>query len=360
MAKPNIARETVDEGIVRLAGYKRQAAEYVLGGEPLGSFIRRVYEAQESDDVRDSLLPRVAAISDEIRKVANQFKGQGTGYLMARLGDDNFKRFGELMSENYRFLANGHTARYIAQLIDRMESGGRKFDDMVDLGCGPATMSRTMERPMTCVDVSEYMLELARKACESEGIDNRYVKALMQDISLKPETFDLATTSYSLHYQAQGRKKVGNRKGKTEKDFREIDDSIGEANRILRPEGIWIISLPSGVQPRSMRELSDELDYYGFDVRFADFVKSSRAIDVHDNEMAPRFRGSYIVIAQKTREAPQEYPTLRKLIYMSKDVGFAFGGTRTKRKGTRDIPPKEVVIGFDPDPALAVRGIVRK
>src|SRR3989344_3677674 len=125
MARPNISYETIDEGIVKLAGYKRDAAEYVLGGGALNSFMRRVYEAENLDDVRDGVgLPKVRVISEEVKQIANQFKGQGTGYLMAHMNSDSFKRFGELMSENYPYLANGHTARYIAQLIDRLESVG--------------------------------------------------------------------------------------------------------------------------------------------------------------------------------------------------------------------------------------------
>ena len=164
----------------------------------------------------------------------------------------------------------------------------------------------------------------------------------MQNTGLEAGKFDLGVTSYSMHYQAQGRKKVGNGGRKTEKEYREIDGSIKEANRILRPEGLWVISLPSGIQPRSIPELSDELDYFGFDVRFADFVEPTRAIDVNSNEMVPRFKGSYVIVGQKREEAPQEYPPLRNLLYMSKDIGFAFGGTRTRRDKKREIPPKEV------------------
>ena len=353
--KRDIHYETLDEGIIRLRDYKQKAADLVFfHGEPLDKFLRRVYEAEKLEHVKGVAGPKLESVGQEICKTAAKLYGQGTDNLKAVIGSEGFRRFGDLMSENFQYLANGHTARYISDVVNSLEKKGRKIERIVDLGCGPGTLSRTMEKPVTCVDFSDYMLELAKKASKKLGIRNKYVKRLIQDTRLPSGSFDMAVASYVFHYQAQGSKRVEVRKKgkhiKVLKEYREIDDAIKESNRILRRGGIFVISLPPGIKDPSLKELTADLGYYGFDTKFADLCRPTRAQDVGGREVDPRFRGSYIVVARKARKAPEEYPPLKKIIHNTRDFVFALGGDRRRKGKVTRLSPKEKVIEFDPIP----------
>jgi SAM-dependent methyltransferase len=75
---------------------------------------------------------------------------------------------------------------------------------VLDLGCGLGYFAREARargaRQVIGVDLSERMLEEARRRTDDAGID--YVRASLEEFATEPGSFDLVVSSLALHYIA--------------------------------------------------------------------------------------------------------------------------------------------------------------
>jgi len=79
-------------------------------------------------------------------------------------------------------------------------AGNVKSKKVLDLGCGTGKHAKEYLKKgaiLTGVDVSEKMIELAKKSCKNQG---EFLLADFEKIKFEKESFDLINASFSLHY----------------------------------------------------------------------------------------------------------------------------------------------------------------
>jgi len=354
-SKSKINYETIDEGKIKIRDYKQAASDMIFeSGEKLSDILKQAFEAGKIDQCKSLLFPKTSSASQELCKYFSNLWYQGADKLKSALDSPAGRRKAEIMSEDIEYVSSGYASKYIGQVIESLDNKGYKAKRIVDIGCGPGTLSRIMHRPMACVDFSKNMIGLAKAACKKLGIRNEYVAAYMQKTGLPSGRFDVAVNSYVMHYQAQGLKDIKERKNgkivKVDKEYREIDDALHEANRILRKGGTYIISLPPARNNRRLDGLVEELDYYGFDTKFSGFVKPSKAVDIYGRELTPRFRGYYLILAQKARKAPSAYPSLKRVLQPVQDFVLAFGLPKKRKAHKKRLYLKEQIAEYEIEP----------
>jgi ubiquinone/menaquinone biosynthesis C-methylase UbiE len=169
----------------------------------------------------------------------------------------------------------------------------------LDLGSGPASLGRVLQRPVVNLDLDLGMLIGGRFAMENINVDSNYVNAFMQQIPFASKSFDLANASYSLMYSAQGRKN-GDWK-------REIENALLEINRILKPNGYLLVTLPDkATKSDDLNSFTNAISQYGYEVKLCDFVK---ILDKNENGKTVRRRRVHLIGALKTEES-SGYKTL--------------------------------------------------
>ena len=119
--------------------------------------------------------------------------------------------------------------RYITQTLGFLKASifFRSTDKILDVGCGTGEFERLIlsehpEQQMIGIDISENMLELARKKC-SPYPKVTFLKAGAAALPFPDFSFDLVLSANALHY------------------FDEPDASLAEMRRVLIPGGSVVI-----------------------------------------------------------------------------------------------------------------------
>jgi SAM-dependent methyltransferase len=86
----------------------------------------------------------------------------------------------------------------VRRYVDRLESTLAPGSAVLDLGCGPGVPAARLARRhrLTCVDVSEAQLELARAAVP----EATFLRADMTEVELAPESFDAVVALFSIQH----------------------------------------------------------------------------------------------------------------------------------------------------------------
>lgn len=154
---------------------------------------------------------------------------------------------------------------------------------------------------MTAIDLSAEMLNLARKEVHrinrktGARITLRTIVKPIQACGLPDQSTDLAVAAYVLQYARQSRHPMNTGE-------REIEHIILETNRILTPQGFWIVALPYNISRAMIERFQRVVGQYGFDVLpTSGFYRPALAQDADGHTHAPTssFRGVWIIVAQK-------------------------------------------------------------
>lgn len=160
--------------------------------------------------------------------------------------------------------------------------------DVLDLGCGDGALSRAClergARSTTAIDVSELMLEAARRSTQDDRVI--FVTSTIEDYGFPPHSFGIVVSSLALHY------------------VESFPDLASNVARCLRPGGWFVFSIEHPVvtagQPRGSWCLDDNgdiqhwsLDHYGDEgqrdqdwiVSGAPVVKFHRTVSTHINAL---------------------------------------------------------------------------
>jgi len=154
----------------------------------------------------------------------------------------------------------GNAATLTAQIIRRL-AGNIRGEEMLDIACGPFSLSRRMQIPMTGLDLNPYMLEagkiLERERKIPEG--NTGIEGLAHNLPFEPSRFRFANCSLALHMSTLNEL---NDSGMPEREV-----IFREANRVLPTGGFYVFTLPYSVIHRSdVPTFSQGLQQLGFDV----------------------------------------------------------------------------------------------
>lgn len=111
---------------------------------------------------------------------------------------------------------------------------GYNFQNLLDIGCGTGyllqMLSKEHEAQYTGLDLSEKMIEQAK----SKNIRNaQFVEGRSDALPFKDQSFDVVTCSQSFHH------------------YPDTDDALQEARRVLKDNGLYILS-DTGVGPFRM------------------------------------------------------------------------------------------------------------
>ena len=264
MIKPKIGTllHTVTEGIFRLLDEKRRIISYIVES-PF-----RITKG-DLDEIKNGCNYKSRNIAPLIRNPANvlskhfgQLKGKGFSKLK-----EHYRKFPQeaeyiarLYASHWENYYGGNTAKVYEKVINTLRRH-QTLDDIIDVGSGPFSLSRILGEPVTNVDLNPHMFEAGR-VLEEEGVvpkGNISLEGYFHNIPVDDESFDLAVASLGLHMT---KLKVGSGK----KTFHEREQAFREFNRVLRPEGYGIVTLPhSVILDRDTQTFSEGLKQLGFE-----------------------------------------------------------------------------------------------
>ena len=199
------------------------------------------------------------------------------------LGKGNLNEESKIMLEAHadeRILdtAAGDTARLIKIVIEGIEKKEeRKFEKLLDVGCGTGVVSRILGREMMNVDLDKRMLNV----CRQYGL-GPCKHGFMTNLPFGNKKFDLVTASYSLFYLNQ---KNGER---------EMEEAFLEINRVLKEDGYFIASLNRKTTARDFKTISMMAHYCEFKSVLNGFFKGYMS-----DGRKSKFRGAYIIAGRK-------------------------------------------------------------
>ena len=148
------------------------------------------------------------------------------------------------------FIASKHS---FPKDVDRIASLIRKHSLILDLACGPGTVTRRIARlaPESVVigfDLSAQMLERAVRLTKKEGLQNvYYMRGSALSLPFKTESFDAVTCCGALQL------------------FQDQDQAVGEIARVLKMQGDFVCqtTLASRRPPLFVR-MADRMLKFGY------------------------------------------------------------------------------------------------
>ncbi len=261
------AVNTIDVGIHGLVDKKEEIQQELLDGVTPDEFARRLFDHSKEKSI---LVDYITSPKKELERMMYTMRGRGISvngaYLETVLADGKTvgETIAELYSKYWEYTYSGHTARLVQQMVDGLRANQTaKFNLIVDAGSGPLVLERTMKQEsehnedlkIVSVDMNKHMLENGISELERLGypVDRAAVlNKPMSETKLKAASCDAVVCSLAFHYSnsAEDRGKI-----------------LTEANRILRPDGYYIITLPEGYLTLDQyRAFTKTLRKFGFEV----------------------------------------------------------------------------------------------
>lgn len=191
--------------------------------------------------------------------------------------------------------SDAESVRVIVRIIGELEkSHNAKYKGIVDLGSGPGCLGiilneDSLDKKVDCVDGMSAMIKLGKKFCK--GIDTiSFYKRYIWDTRLKAHNYDIVTCSNALHDNDQ-------------KKDRDIERTIIEANRLLKPDRYFILSIIPTTKETDMRNLGKALERYNFDVEYNNAIQ---VIGTDEDSGRKRVYKIPIIVGRKTDHTPLE------------------------------------------------------
>ena len=262
----------ITEGIEKLLDDKRRIITYILK-QPF-DLTKEDIEEIKNGGAKSSkhIAPLISSPARAIFSHLGQLKAQGYNKILS-----HYERFPEeaefiarLYASHWEGYYAGNTATLYANVIKILEEK-EDLERKLDIASGPFSLSRRLARPVTNLDINNYMLNAGR-LLEKEGkivSGNTAVQGTFHQLPFDNGSFNLTVCSLAMH---MSRLKV-NYKGR---DIKERELALREANRVLRENGYAVITLPHTVISESdLTNFYKALNQLGFEVlQFSGFYKS--------------------------------------------------------------------------------------
>lgn len=238
-----VARNSIDEGLLRLMEQKKRLEEFFLDGMDMTELEKKI--------LKENPEKLVAAGEDPLR-VLYRFFGVTTNRevqaIIDILKNPDFAGYvAEEYWNNFDGSLYGNTANMLAEIIGAMESGGRKFDNILDLASGPCCLGRVLNKKVVSLDANATALHMGKSNLEAQGKKAPGVTASFMDIPMKDGSFDLVVFSLALLHSAPN----------------EREQILREVNRVMDKDGVLILTLPN---PGKYEKLWKALPLLGFEV----------------------------------------------------------------------------------------------
>lgn len=245
------AKDSVDEGVLELLGWKEKLVKILEDGE----------ERLSDEDMRDFrhgyaahrfIRSRMYTPQQEYAIQAGQMVDKGSEII--NRNRDKLKAFADNYLMNWDLSYQGNTALACRDIV-RALSKGANLSRKIDLGSGPGALSHVLNEPTVNVDILPWHFEKKGFAHP----DSKNIVGSFHDLKkeLADESFDLAVMSLSFH-DTSPRFMEGERS--------EREQAVREANRILRKDGYIVVALPrSRVDPVTSLGLMKSFSKMGFE-----------------------------------------------------------------------------------------------
>lgn len=251
-------------------------------------------------------------------------------------GELELSHFIELHGENYaeKFVENwegtysANNARFVAGLVGILKKEGLlSGNHYADVACGPLAFENTYgladeDAKITNFDLNPYILEEGVELLRRRKHDPNYQPTKhvcgMTKLQARDGAFDVVNCASALHYLHQrGSKNVYNH---------ERASALVELNRVLRDDGLLLITLPPHVcQDDQFEAFMKELSNFGFKV-VSKYSGSGRSVD---QENGNEFRNR-ILVCQKTGPVRMERVDVKNLAFSRGSVPSGKGGDHKK------------------------------
>lgn len=154
------------------------------------------------------------------------------------------RRSFSVQAENFGSDAMNFTNRdYLDDMVSRLDLAGTVAALEVAAGtCACACAVSPFVRTMTCLDVTDEMLEAGREYACQKGLDNMvFVRGDVCDLPFPDESFDLVLSRLAFHH------------------FVDIDTPFREMRRVLRPGG-QLVLIDMEAAGEECRDIRDEIE----------------------------------------------------------------------------------------------------
>ena len=281
-----VAKDTVDEGVEELIEDKRVIAEMTIDGKASKDDIKRWKRLEDRKD--ENLLQDRRSPAQRLSAYSRFMRGKGSEENLSYIKSDGervARDFAEIYVDDWEGSYSDNTSRMLKSVL-------RPRGTILDLGSGPAVISRMFNMPAVNIDMNPYQLDFGRRLCEEQGLGGEYIEGFMQDLSklgIEDGSFDNLFCSLSLHYN----------------DLEERMQTLEEANRVLRQNGRLILTFPYSIlNSEGDLMLRNGLKDLGFRVEkdktgFVRGIKPERS----------RYKG-YVLVGRKYKSAGDSNPDL--------------------------------------------------
>lgn len=262
---------SVNEGIEKQRKDKERIITYVVDGgiEKLSLEDREKISAKPMHKIRNVEHTVMSPYQLVTNHSLNLF-GLGPEEILRRLEKDNGKlgkEFPALYTIEWNMSYSGKTAKVYKKIIEGLISSGEYLGRKADLASGPAILSHALNQSTTNIDLNKYSLEKGKEFAKQNNVN---IVGSIHQLPSPPftnESFNLAVCSLGLYYL-----KIEQR-----------ENALRESNRILRPKGYFIMTIPpSLVEDHGIEDkLWQGLEYLGLDVipELSGLVKATEPVD---------------------------------------------------------------------------------
>ena len=282
-------------------------------------------------------------LTSSIKNLRNHFASKtGKGHKAISGWYEKHPKQAEMIASQYRLnwegSYQGNTSTLYSQLINSLIKNGENLKKKVDIASGPFSLSRTINEPVTNIDINPYMLEAGLEG-EKEGMipkGNTSHSGSFHDLNmLKDNSFDLSVFSLALHYS-----KLSLGSGK--KKIKEREEALREQNRILRQGGYSIITLPyTKISPENIPIFNEGLNHLGFEVMpFSGFYKGMGTKNNFE---------VYLACLKKVSE-PQGDKLDDTLLYWKMDEPDSLKRSKLPKNGKKRSKKSDIDINDNPNP----------
>lgn len=269
---------------VELHDYREERIQSALFGDNPG-----VDELKELfDPRRDSSTAKIKrAMAESPKTILAMMFGscveRGVGYFYKLMSSYQNALF---LAKNYNHAwdksTSANSARLETAILSALEElRGQKFEEVLSLASGPASLSRMSGRRSTCVDINGFQLAFGEEATLRAGLDNKYLLGSFTDlrrlvdlsdirskgdissmvfnptsnpesrVGIETESQDLVELGFALYYTLpEERRRV-----------------VAEVNRTLKTGGYFMLMNPtSRFDPECHANFYADIQAYGFEI----------------------------------------------------------------------------------------------
>jgi SAM-dependent methyltransferase len=243
--------DSIEEGIASYSTRKHRAVAAVMDGRPLNKREKAILEDDFASMKRhgpiayESLTPRQQALW-----ILSRLKGLGKDGIRAFLYADDgkyAKEFARAYPVDEETSLSGNTARLVAAVIERLESGASSPKIIADIACGCRTLERMFEGSralsVKSVDINEVALSAGAGLLKTPKETRQDEVRTMDDLPFNDGSIDIGVISLALHMTQHSFN------SKREKTGQERIRTLLEINRTLKNGGTAILSFPESLFP---------------------------------------------------------------------------------------------------------------